>query len=43
VAASEERPLESVTFAVNVMVPEVVKYPVVKLDAVLEYVPPDIE
>ena len=43
VFASETRPLESVTLAVKVMVPEEVRNPVVKLDAVLEYPPPEIE
>ena len=43
VAAVDTRPLESVTVAVKVTVPEVFKKPVVKLDAVLVYPPPVME
>lgn len=40
VAAAEVRPLESVTVAVKVIVPDEFRKPVVSVDAVLEYPPP---
>ena len=43
VTAADTRPLESVTVAVNVMVPAVFKNPVVKVEAVPLYPPPDME
>ena len=43
VAAEETLPRESVTVAVKVIVPDVFKYPVVKLEEVLVKPPPEIE
>ena len=41
--SSDTRPLESVTLAAKVIVPDEDRIPVVKLDYVLEKPPPEIE